>query len=154
RRDDAAREWCPARVRLGRSRARRRSTAVVAGRRDGARPRRATHVRARRRAGRVMFTGIVEVLGTVTELDADGDGGIRLGSTAPEIGASSAVGASVAVNGCCLTVVIGDESTVRAHAVPETMARTTLGGLRVGDRVNLERPLRADDRLGGHVVQG
>ena len=64
------------------------------------------------------------------------------------------LGASIAVNGCCLTVVALDDRTWSADAVIETLARTNLGDLAVGDPVNLERPMRLADRLGGHLVQG
>jgi riboflavin synthase len=68
--------------------------------------------------------------------------------------ADAAIGASIAVNGCCLTVVERGDSSWAADAQPETMARTTLGTLVPGDPVNLERPVRLADRLGGHLVQG
>ncbi len=68
--------------------------------------------------------------------------------------ADLALGESVAVNGCCLTVTAHDAETCRFEAGPETLRRTNLGDLRNGDRVNLERSLRVGDRLGGHIVQG
>jgi riboflavin synthase len=64
------------------------------------------------------------------------------------------VGDSLAINGCCLTLVAVEDARCAVEAVPETLARTTLGGWRVGDGVNLERALRFDQRLGGHLVQG
>lgn len=100
-----------------------------------------------------MFTGIVEELGTVRSLDAQGDG-IRIAIDATTVTDDAEMGASIAVNGCCLTVVEFDATGWSADAVPETMDRTNLGQLEVGSRVNLERPLRADGRFGGHVVQG
>jgi len=100
-----------------------------------------------------MFTGIVEELGTVRSLDARGDG-IRIAIDATTVVSDAEMGASIAVNGCCLTVVDFDETGWSADAVPESMDRTNLGQLVVGSRVNLERPLRADGRLGGHIVQG
>lgn len=96
-----------------------------------------------------MFTGIVEELGVVIERDG---GRFRFGaSTVIE---DAKVGDSIAVNGCCLTVVDIGPGWWEADAVDETLRRTNLGDLGPGDRVNLERPLRAGDRLGGHIVQG
>jgi riboflavin synthase len=105
-----------------------------------------------------MFTGIIEELGTVRAVERRA-GGARLEITCEEVLDDAVVGASIAVNGCCLTVVeLGaDDEGARwwaAEAQPETLDRTTLGGLAVGDPVNLERPLRLADRLGGHLVQG
>ncbi len=100
-----------------------------------------------------MFTGLVEALGAVRELNADGAGRL-LAIEAPAFAAELALGESVAVNGCCLTVVAHDAETCRFEAGPETLRRTNLGELRPGDRVNLERSLRVGDRLGGHIVQG
>lgn len=99
-----------------------------------------------------MFTGIVEQLGTVTGLRREGTNlhlTIRA-AMAPEL----RVDQSVAHNGVCLTVVSIDKDTYVVTAVQETLDRTTLGGLRVGDAVNLERCLRVGDRLDGHIVQG
>jgi riboflavin synthase len=96
-----------------------------------------------------MFTGIVEELGTVSSRD-----GMRLRIEAATVLDGVAIGDSIAVNGCCLTVVAFDEGSWSADVVDETYARTNLGDLAAGDRVNLERPVRVDDRLGGHVVQG
>jgi riboflavin synthase len=100
-----------------------------------------------------MFTGLVEVLGTVDRLTPEG-AGRRLTVRAAEIAPELTLGESVAVNGACLTVVEHDAATCTFQAVPETLARTNLGTLRPGDRVNLERSLRVGDRLGGHIVQG
>jgi len=100
-----------------------------------------------------MFTGLVEVLGTVRDLVSDG-AGCRLTVAAPEIAAELSLGESVAVNGACLTVVAHDAATCSFQLGPETLQRTNLGDLRLGDRVNLERSLRLSDRLGGHLVQG
>jgi riboflavin synthase len=99
-----------------------------------------------------MFTGLVEALGTVRELTADGAG--RVLTLSAPFAAQLALGESVAVNGTCLTVVAHDTATCRFEVGPETLRRTNLGELRVGDRVNLERSLRVGDRLGGHWVQG
>ena len=100
-----------------------------------------------------MFTGLVEALGTVRRLESDG-AGRWLDVEAPGLGGSLVLGESVAVNGCCLTVVAQDERSCRFQVGPETLSRTNLGELRPGDRVNLERSLRVGDRLGGHLVQG
>jgi riboflavin synthase len=102
-----------------------------------------------------MFTGIVEGLGTVAGLRvAADDSAATLLVDAPWLAGQLAVGDSVAVNGCCLTVTVERVGGFAADLVAETLRRTGLGGLRVGDPVNLERPLAADGRLGGHVVQG
>src|SRR5262249_6026536 len=100
-----------------------------------------------------MFTGLVEVLGSVVRVDPDG-AGRHLLIAAPAIAAELTLGESVAVNGACLTVVERAANTFRFQAGPETLARTNLGELVPGDRVNLERSLRVGDRLGGHMVQG
>ena len=100
-----------------------------------------------------MFTGLVEVLGTVHDLVADG-AGCRLTIAAPEMAGQLCLGESVAVNGACLTVVAHDTQTCCFQLSPETLQRTNLGALRLGDRINLERSLRVGDRLGGHLVQG
>jgi riboflavin synthase len=99
-----------------------------------------------------MFTGLVECLGSVRSLGAAG-AGRELVVAAPFAG-ELALGDSVAVNGCCLTVVGHDGVTCRFQVGPETLARTNLGALAAGDRVNLERSLRAGALLGGHIVQG
>jgi len=100
-----------------------------------------------------VFTGIVRELGAVVSAEEAG-GGRALVVRAAGTAAGAKVGDSVAVDGCCLTAatIAGDELTF--HAVPETIARTTLGGLQAGDRVNVEPALRAGDELGGHYVQG
>jgi riboflavin synthase len=100
-----------------------------------------------------MFTGIVEELGTVRALDRH-DGGARVEVEATTVLADARVGDSIAVNGCCLTVVELGDGWWAADTVSETLDRTALGTLTVGEPVNLERPLRASDRLGGHLVQG
>ena len=96
-----------------------------------------------------MFTGIVEELGEVESLVAG-----RLRIRAHEVLAGAEVGDSIAVNGCCLTVTALDDGAWEADVSEETLERTTLGDLRPGDAVNLERPVRLADRLGGHLVQG
>lgn len=100
-----------------------------------------------------MFTGLVEELGRVTELASSGDG-IRLCVAAKTVIEDISMGASIAVNGVCLTVVEFDDSHFAIDAVPETMDRSSLGHLEVGSLVNLERSVKAQDRLGGHIVQG
>lgn len=99
-----------------------------------------------------MFTGLVEARGTITALERDA-GGMTLTVGAPFAGDVGG-GDSVAVDGCCLTVTGHDERTVSFAAMHETLDRTTLGARRIGDAVNLERALRAGDRLGGHIVSG
>lgn len=100
-----------------------------------------------------MFTGIIEALGTVRSVRHD-RGGRVVCVDAETIARELRVGDSIAVNGACLTVVQHDNRTFTVELVEETLRRTTLGGLRVGARVNLERPLRLSDRLHGHLVQG
>jgi riboflavin synthase len=93
-----------------------------------------------------MFTGLVREVGTVVSFE---DGRLRVESSI-----AAAIGDSVAVNGVCLTVVDGDRKTLAFDAVPETLARTTLGSLEPGEPVNLEPALKAGEALGGHYVQG
>lgn len=100
-----------------------------------------------------MFTGIVEAVGRVVAIEPAG-GKTRLRIEAPAVAGGAPIGASIAVNGACLTVVEASAEQVAFEAVPETLARSSLGDLRVGSRVNLERALRADGRLDGHIVQG
>jgi riboflavin synthase len=100
-----------------------------------------------------MFTGLVETLGTVRELAPAGVG-MELLLSAPLYAGKVTWGESIAVNGVCLTVTAYVEDTCRFQVGPETLKRTNLGELRVGDRVNLERSLRMGDRIGGHLVQG
>jgi len=100
-----------------------------------------------------MFTGIVEERGRVRRVTPN-EGGARLVIDASAVLDDAVLGASIAVNGCCLTVTELDERSFAADAVVETLARTNLGDLAAGDAVNLERPLRLADRLGGHIVQG
>lgn len=100
-----------------------------------------------------MFTGLVEEVGVIADLVPDGDG-IRLRLHASTVTTDIDLGASIAVNGVCLTAVEFDDSSLTVHAVPETMERSNLGSLEVSAPVNLERAVRASDRLGGHIVQG
>jgi riboflavin synthase len=97
-----------------------------------------------------VFTGLVQDLGTVTAVDASDDG-VRL---AVESGLELSEGDSVAVNGVCLTATAVGDGGFRADVMNETLRRSSLAGLEAGARVNLELPLRAADRLGGHFVQG
>jgi len=103
-----------------------------------------------------MFTGIVEATGKIDSLEHDPDGGrLRVNlSRAPEIAAQMKLGDSIAVNGCCLTVVEFSADHFSADLSGETLRRTSLGERKPGDVVNLERPLAAGARLGGHFVQG
>ena len=101
-----------------------------------------------------MFTGIVEATGRVTRSEPRG-GDLRLGVVAPGFDASDiALGDSIAVSGCCLTVVAHEGDTLAFDISNESLTLTTLGALGVGDRVNLEKALRLSDRLGGHLVSG
>ena len=100
-----------------------------------------------------MFTGIVRERGRVAALDGD-EGGVRLVLEAPATAVRVGVGDSVAVGGCCLTVVEVVGERIAFDAVPETLRRTSLGRLRPGAEVNVEPALRAGDLLGGHYVQG
>jgi riboflavin synthase len=105
-------------------------------------------------AAALMFTGIVEEVGTIMEVARDGDVvSIRIEGGAAVRGLP--VGGSVAVNGCCLTAVAVKRSAFTCHLTSETLSRTSFGSaLRPGGRVNLERPMRADGRFDGHIVQG
>ena len=101
-----------------------------------------------------MFTGIIEATGRVTRCEPRG-GDLRLGIVAPDFDASDvALGDSIAVSGCCLTVVAHEGDTLAFDVSNESLALTTLGDLGLGDRVNLEKALRLSDRLGGHLVSG
>jgi len=100
-----------------------------------------------------VFTGLIEEMGRLTARD-----GHRFTFAAATVLEGTGIGDSIAVNGCCLTVVdlttAAGAGTWSADVVDETLSRTALGDLRPGDPVNLERPLRLDGRLGGHLVQG
>jgi riboflavin synthase len=100
-----------------------------------------------------MFTGIIEHAGTVHRIQLREDGA-RLVVEAGPVAGEARLGDSVAVNGCCLTVVEIEGSRLAFDAVHETLRRTSLGELAEGATVNLERPLRASGRFDGHVVQG
>lgn len=100
-----------------------------------------------------MFTGIVEELGRVVRLETVEDCA-RLTVEAPTVTQDASLGDSISVNGCCLTVAAMHGNTFTADLMAETLTRTTLGSQAPGGPVNLERALRATDRLGGHIVQG
>lgn len=100
-----------------------------------------------------MFTGIIEELGTLESIEPT-ESSARLRIRSPHVLTDVSDGDSIAVNGCCLTVTEHDRQTWTADVITTTLQATTLGTLTAGDRVNLERPLRADGRLGGHIVQG
>jgi len=100
-----------------------------------------------------MFTGIIEELGTVKKI------GHKQGLTVIEIGAKETlaetkIGSSISVNGACLTVVSIGDNSFTFEAMEATVRNTNLGFLRIGEKVNLERSLKANDRLGGHFVSG
>ena len=98
---------------------------------------------------RAVFTGIVEELGTVSARQ-----GSRVRINAATVLDGSELGASIAVNGCCLTVVARGDDWWEANVSDETFSRTSLGELSPGDKVNLERPMALGERLGGHIVLG
>jgi len=100
-----------------------------------------------------MLTGLIEETGTVAGIE-DRPGGRRLWIAGARVLEGARIGDSLALDGCCLTLVAVEPRRVAVEAVPETLRRTTLGDWRPGARINLERPLRLDQRLGGHLVQG
>jgi riboflavin synthase len=100
-----------------------------------------------------VFTGIVRERGVVASVEGDG-GGIRVRLEAPGTAAGVALGDSVALSGCCLTVVEIADGTLAFDAVPETLARTSLDDLHAGSELNVEPAIRAGEPLGGHYVQG
>jgi riboflavin synthase len=99
-----------------------------------------------------MFTGLIADLGSVREIERDGDGAVV--SISSRLAGELAEGDSIAVNGVCLTATGVGGGSFSAQAMIETLERSSLARLSAGDPVNLELALRADDRLGGHVVQG
>ena len=107
-----------------------------------------------------MFTGIVEEMGRVHRIEerpghpGEAGGGRRFWFAAEKVLEDAQIGSSIAVSGVCLTVTAVEPGRFSVDAVPETLSRTILGDLRVGDPVNLERPLTLEQRLGGHLVQG
>ena len=100
-----------------------------------------------------MFTGIIEEIGEVVAIDK-GQESARLSIRGPVVCSDARLGASIAVNGTCLTVTDLDEVTFGCDVMAETLNRTALGRLAPGSRVNLERPVAVAGRLGGHIVQG
>jgi riboflavin synthase len=99
-----------------------------------------------------MFTGLIEAVGRVMDVQRTASGlRVRIGTT---LASELALGDSLAVNGVCLTVVIAADDYVVCDVGPETARVTTLGALQAGELLNLERPIRADGRFGGHFVQG
>ena len=100
-----------------------------------------------------MFTGIIEELGTVESLTLGRESAV-LRVRAPQVLTDATPGASIAVNGVCLTVVDHDDESFSVDVMAETLRRSSMGALRPGSRVNLERAMAASGRLGGHIVQG
>jgi riboflavin synthase len=100
-----------------------------------------------------MFSGLVETIGEVVSAEVEGPGR-RLVVRAPSLAGEATAGESVAVNGCCLTVVACGKERLEFQAGPETLSRTNLGELTAGSALNLERSLKLGDRLGGHLVTG
>ncbi len=100
-----------------------------------------------------MFTGLVEEKGTVTAVEELGDA-VRITVRGPLVTSDAGHGDSIAINGCCLTVMAQDGDTFSADVMKESLDKTSLGDLAVGDEVNLERATQSGARLGGHIVQG
>jgi len=100
-----------------------------------------------------MFTGIIEELGTVRAIERTTDSA-RVTIEGPLVVSDAEHGASISVNGVCLTVVTHDDATFSADVMAQTLSASGLGALQEGSRVNLERAARVDSRLGGHIVQG
>src|SRR5215475_10718959 len=100
-----------------------------------------------------MFTGIIEHLGTISRLDIGPSGG-KLTVRAPNLANQLAVSASIAVNGCCLTIIDHDDDHFSAALSPETLGKTSFSFLKSRARVNLEQPLTAGKEFGGHFVLG
>ncbi len=104
-----------------------------------------------------MFTGLVEEIGTVTAIESLGDS-VRLTVRGPVVTGDASHGDSISVNGCCLTVMAqdttGQDGTFSADVMAESLDKTSLGDLGVGDPVNLERAMAVGQRFGGHMVQG
>jgi len=99
-----------------------------------------------------VFTGLIEDVGSIESVESDSKGAsLRI---ATKLTAEIVKGDSVAVDGVCLTATAVDDGSFETEAMNQTLKVATLGGLRVGDRVNLELAMKASDRLGGHIVQG
>jgi riboflavin synthase len=101
-----------------------------------------------------MFTGIIEELGEVVAIEAVGGDSARLSVRGPLVASDARHGDSIAVNGVCLTVVDVKDGVFTVDVIKESLDRSSLGALGTGSAVNLERAVRADQRLGGHIVQG
>lgn len=102
-----------------------------------------------------MFTGLVEAVGVLEEIEEVGEARrLRIGVSDASFLSEAQIGESIAVSGVCLTVTEYSQQNFSVSAVEETLRRTTLGRLKVGDRINLERALKVNARLGGHIVQG
>jgi riboflavin synthase len=101
-----------------------------------------------------VFTGLVEDVGTLARVTSRGDSSVLVIAPGAIPAAELALGESIAIDGTCLTVTARDEKTFEVLVSLETLARTTLGALRAGERVNLERAMLPTDRLGGHIVSG
>lgn len=101
-----------------------------------------------------MFTGLIEHVGVIERLASRAGGSARLSVRIGPLAEGTKLGDSIAIDGCCLTVVELQGAVALFDAVPESLRRTTLGERTSGDRVNLERALTADRRMGGHFVQG
>ncbi|HYG75258.1 MAG TPA: riboflavin synthase [Planctomycetota bacterium] len=101
-----------------------------------------------------MFTGLIQHVGTILSIAPEAGGGARLNVDAGPLAAGAKLGDSIAIDGVCLTVVSVTGSHAAFDAVPETLRRTSLGGLKAGSRVNMEAALLPSERLGGHFVQG
>lgn len=100
-----------------------------------------------------MFTGLIEEIGEIVAVEPVGDS-LRLTVRGPKVTQDAAHGDSIQVSGVCLTVIDQGEGTFTADVMAQSITMSTLGSLRPGDRVNLERAARVDSRLGGHIVQG
>lgn len=100
-----------------------------------------------------MFTGLVEETGLLTGKKKNGEG-YQFTFNAKKVMSDLSIGSSISVNGVCLTVVKKNRNSFSVDAIEETLKKTNLGSLKLDDRVNLERPLKADERLGGHFVLG
>jgi riboflavin synthase len=100
-----------------------------------------------------VFTGIVETTGHINRAEPTADGGTQL-VIGTKLASELEIGASLALNGCCLTVTAVNGSEIRFDLLGETLRRTNLGDLKPGDAINLERPMLANGRFDGHVVQG
>lgn len=100
-----------------------------------------------------MFTGIIEGFGTITGIHSSGQGRL-LSVEADFVLDNTKIGDSISVSGACMTVIVTDSRSFRADVSPETVAKTTFGRAKIGDRVNLERALCLSDRLDGHLVSG